>query len=622
MPRRALEINTTTGSIQQTPDLVESSEVSTIPTLHSIPRANAHGKIDAGWLPEGWNLIEGVSAWYWTNQHMSGSPTISRIESVIDFSSSPTGLPSSYISARFEGIILPAYTEVYTLILGSDDGSRLYVNDELRIDAWHDQSYTEQSTTVNATANQGIRIVIEWYQAGGVAACRFFWESSSQSRQIVPASAWQTEHYGASGSAFGDLSGSYPAPTVARIRNRLISTTAPTTGQALVWNGTSWAPSSVGDAVSLRGRSISESAPQSGQALLWNGTSWAPSSVGDAVSLRGRSISESAPQSGQALVWNGTSWAPSSIEGGGGSGDAVSLRGRSISETAPTTGQALVWNGTVWQPQTITGGGGGTLTVQDSTTTVHNVHTIIVGDNDIVDQGNGVVRIKTAADALTDPVRQPWTWETIDDFEGTELSADWVVAKQTYADLVVSNSAVRLRVTANNIGDLFLFHLLDEPGTFCYVARGAFRPMVNGSNGEGVYIGIGVYNANSYQATVGIASSFDQWTGRMNYYVTNLSVNWSGNGSWSWHGNPFAMNLMPFVNHDVRVWVGRSGSTYGFGLMNPAGYFAPMWQGSLSFTPTHFTLMLRYHRVFEVFPWISNTGVYDLAVDWVKKLVL
>ena len=549
MPRRALEINTTTGSIQQTPDLVESSEVSTIPTLHSIPRANAHGKIDAGWLPEGWNLIEGVSAWYWTNQHMSGSPTISRIESVIDFSSSPTGLPSSYISARFEGIILPAYTEVYTLILGSDDGSRLYVNDELRIDAWHDQGYTEQSTTVNATANQGIRIVIEWYQAGGGAACRFFWESSSQSRQIVPASAWQTEHYGASGSAFGDLSGSYPAPTVARIRNRLISTTAPTTGQALVWNGTSWAPSSVGD--------------------------------------------------------------------------AVSLRGRSISETAPTTGQALVWNGTVWQPQTITGGGGGTLTVQDSTTTVHNVHTIIVGDNDIVDQGNGVVRIKTAADALTDPVRQPWTWETIDDFEGTELSADWIVAKQTYAHLVVSDSAVRLRVTANNSGyDVFLRHVLNESGAFCYVARGAFRPMVNGSNGEGVYIGIGVCNANSNQATVGMASSFDQWSGRMNYYVTNMSVNWSENGWWSWNGNAFSMNQMPFVNHDVRVWVGRSGSTYGFGLMNPAGYFAPMWQGTLSFTPTHFMLMLRHHRAVEVFPWITDTGVYDLAVDWVKKLVL
>ncbi|MCS6949213.1 MAG: hypothetical protein NZ520_01995 [bacterium] len=44
------------------------------------------------------------------------------------------------------------------------------------------------------------------------------------------------------GSAGGDLSGSYPNPTVARLRGRAVATTAPSSGQVLKWDGGQWAP--------------------------------------------------------------------------------------------------------------------------------------------------------------------------------------------------------------------------------------------------------------------------------------------------------------------------------------------------------------------------------------------
>jgi hypothetical protein len=48
-----------------------------------------------------------------------------------------------------------------------------------------------------------------------------------------------------SGTASGDLSGTFPSPTVAKIQGKDISTTSPTNGQILQWDGVAWTPGAI-----------------------------------------------------------------------------------------------------------------------------------------------------------------------------------------------------------------------------------------------------------------------------------------------------------------------------------------------------------------------------------------
>ncbi|MCR9295599.1 MAG: PA14 domain-containing protein, partial [bacterium] len=133
----------------------------------------------------------GITAEYFDNQDLTNR-TLVRTDPIIDFNwgagSPDPSIEDDSFSVRWTGRVEPLYSEIYTFEVLSDDGIRVWVDDQLIIDEWYSQLPTVHTGIAALTAGQLTPIRIEYFAGTGDAAISLSWSSQSQPLGVIPSS--------------------------------------------------------------------------------------------------------------------------------------------------------------------------------------------------------------------------------------------------------------------------------------------------------------------------------------------------------------------------------------------------------------------------------------------------
>ncbi len=119
-------------------------------------------------------------------------PVFERTDPTVNFNFG-TGAPipsmgADTFSVRWTGQVESRFTETFTFSTTSDDGVRLWVNDQLIIDDWGLHGETVDTGTIALAAGQRYNVKMEYFDNTGTAVAKLAWSSPSQPLEIIPQS--------------------------------------------------------------------------------------------------------------------------------------------------------------------------------------------------------------------------------------------------------------------------------------------------------------------------------------------------------------------------------------------------------------------------------------------------
>jgi hypothetical protein len=112
-----------------------------------------------------------------------------RLDPTIDFTWGNTTNPitnNGYYCVRWIGQVEPQYSETYYFDASTDDGVKVWVNDQLVVNNWTAHTLADSIGTIPLVGGSHYDIKMEYFQQTGSAGAHLSWYSPSQSKQIIP----------------------------------------------------------------------------------------------------------------------------------------------------------------------------------------------------------------------------------------------------------------------------------------------------------------------------------------------------------------------------------------------------------------------------------------------------
>ena len=130
------------------------------------------------------------STTYTSNRNFNATNLfLTRIDPVIDFNwtnGTTPDLSNGLYTVRWTGQVQPQFSDTFFFDVKSDDGCKLWVNDQLLISKWQSQSLTDQTNAIALQGGTRYDIKLEYLQAGATAQAHLYWFSPSQPEELIP----------------------------------------------------------------------------------------------------------------------------------------------------------------------------------------------------------------------------------------------------------------------------------------------------------------------------------------------------------------------------------------------------------------------------------------------------
>lgn len=126
----------------------------------------------------------GLYAEYFDNKELKGEPKLQRVDKNINFhwgdETPAAGIGKDNFSVRWTGKLRAAVSGTYELTIASDDGIRLFINNQAVLEHWSDHAIEARTAKFTLEAGKYYDVKVEFYENGGAAAALLGWTKPNE----------------------------------------------------------------------------------------------------------------------------------------------------------------------------------------------------------------------------------------------------------------------------------------------------------------------------------------------------------------------------------------------------------------------------------------------------------